>query len=49
MEVQWTSWTVFHLQSEAVDNHNGWTSSQKPTDLLATLQGQDADMLHVMI
>jgi len=41
-----TSWTVFHLNFEVLANHHGWTSSEKPTDLLAKLEGRDADMLH---
>jgi hypothetical protein len=34
------------LHGSSVDPRLGWTSSEKPTDLLAMLQGQDMNMLH---
>jgi len=34
------------LHGSSVDLRPGRTSSEKPTDLRAMLQGQDADMLH---
>ena len=36
------------LLNVAVANHNGWTVSQKPIELLAILQGQDVDSVHTM-
>jgi hypothetical protein len=42
-------WAVFHQQFEAMDNHNDWTSHKKAMHLLATLQGQAADILQSIL
>jgi hypothetical protein len=40
------SWAVSHRQFEAAADHK-WKSSEKAAHLLAALQGQAADVLHI--
>jgi hypothetical protein len=40
------SWTVFRCQFETEDEHNSWTSQEKSTHSIITLQGRPTDVLH---